>query len=50
MVLTDFESALNSVSEVGLTTIGGVSGRETFMSLWFVRRGGNLYLLPRKTV
>lgn len=46
MAFTDFENALNSTSEIELTTTGRVSGRETSRPVWFSRRDEKLYLLP----
>ena len=46
MAVTDFVSALNSTTEIELTTIGRVSGREISRPVWFVRRDEKLYLLP----
>lgn len=46
MAFTDFEKAVNNASEIGLTTTGRVSGRETSRPAWFVRRGEKLYLPP----
>jgi hypothetical protein len=46
MALADFENALNGTSEIELTTMGRVSGREISHPVWFVRRGEKLYLLP----
>jgi hypothetical protein len=46
VALTDFENALDSTSEIELTTTGRVSGRETSRPVWFIRRDEKLYLLP----
>jgi hypothetical protein len=46
VAVTDFVSALNSTTEIELTTIGRVSGREISCLVWFVRRDEKLYLLP----
>jgi hypothetical protein len=46
VAVTDFVSALNSTTEIELTTIGRVSGREISRPVWFVRRDQKLYLLP----
>jgi hypothetical protein len=46
VAVTDFETALNETSEVEVTTVGRVSGRETSRPVWFVREGDRLYLLP----
>jgi hypothetical protein len=45
VAFADFEKALNNAGEIGLTTIGRISGRETSRPVWFVRRGEKLYLL-----
>jgi hypothetical protein len=46
VAVTDFVSALNSTTEIELTTIGRVSGREISRPVWFARRDQKLYLLP----
>jgi hypothetical protein len=42
----DFETALDSTSEIELTATGRVSGRRTSRPVWFVREGDKLFLLP----
>lgn len=46
MGFSDFEIALNNTNEIGLTTTGRNTGRESSRPVWFVREGENLYLLP----
>ena len=46
MALADVMEALERTSEVELTTIGRVSGREVTVPVWFVREDERLYLLP----
>jgi deazaflavin-dependent oxidoreductase (nitroreductase family) len=46
MALADFKTALNSASEIEITTIGRTSGREISNPVWFVEQGDKLYLLP----
>jgi deazaflavin-dependent oxidoreductase (nitroreductase family) len=46
MPATGFESALGSTSEIDLTTTGRVSGRLSSRPVWYVRQGGQLFLLP----
>jgi deazaflavin-dependent oxidoreductase (nitroreductase family) len=46
MAFADFEKALNNTNEIGLTTTGRNSGRESSRPVWFVRQSENLYLLP----
>lgn len=46
MAFADFENALNNTNEIGLTTTGRNSGRESSRPVWFVRPGESLYLLP----
>ena len=46
MAVAEFVGALNSTTEIELTTIGRVSGREISLPVWFVRRDEKLYLLP----
>jgi deazaflavin-dependent oxidoreductase (nitroreductase family) len=46
MALADFKKALNSASEIEITTIGRTSGREISNPVWFVDQGDKLYLLP----
>jgi hypothetical protein len=46
MTFSDFENALSRTNEVELTTTGRASGRDSSRPVWFVGRGGTLYLLP----
>jgi len=43
---SDFQTALDSTSEIELTATGRVSGRRTSRPVWFVREGDRLFLLP----
>lgn len=45
-MFADFERALNTTSEVELTTTGRTSGRDSSRPVWFVRQGDTVYLLP----
>jgi hypothetical protein len=42
MALADFDKTM----EMELTTVGRVTGRESSRTVWFVRDGETLYLLP----
>jgi deazaflavin-dependent oxidoreductase (nitroreductase family) len=46
MSFADFENALNNTNEIELTTTGRRSGGKSSRPVWFVRQGGNVYLLP----
>jgi hypothetical protein len=46
MAGTDFEAALETTTEVDLTATGRVSGKQTSRTVWFVRQGHTVYLLP----
>jgi hypothetical protein len=46
VALADFEDALNDTDELELTCTGRTSGRESSRSVWFVREGDTVYLLP----
>ena len=42
----NFEKTLDSVKQIEITTTSRRSGHEISNPVWFVRRGGKLYLLP----
>jgi deazaflavin-dependent oxidoreductase (nitroreductase family) len=46
VTLTGFEAALEHTNEIELTTTGRVTGKPISTPVWFVRRGGKLYLAP----
>jgi deazaflavin-dependent oxidoreductase (nitroreductase family) len=46
MTLTGFGAALEHTNEIELTTTGRVTGKPISRPVWFVRRGGKLYLVP----
>jgi deazaflavin-dependent oxidoreductase (nitroreductase family) len=46
MASSGFETALDSASEVGLTTTGRKTGRESSHPVWFVRQDETIYLVP----
>jgi deazaflavin-dependent oxidoreductase (nitroreductase family) len=46
MTVTGFDAALKHKNEVELTTTGRVTGKPISCPVWFVRRGGKLYLVP----
>jgi F420H(2)-dependent quinone reductase len=46
MTLTGFEAALDHTNEIELTTTGRVTGKPISCPVWFVKRGGKLYLVP----
>jgi hypothetical protein len=46
MTLTGFGAALEHANEIELTTTGRVTGKPISCPVWFVRRGGKLYLIP----
>jgi hypothetical protein len=46
MTLTGFGAALEHTNEIELTTTGRVTGKPISCPVWFVRRGGKLYLVP----
>jgi deazaflavin-dependent oxidoreductase (nitroreductase family) len=46
MAVADFETALDTTTQLDLTATGRVSGRKTSRPVWFVRQGDMLYLLP----
>lgn len=46
MTLTGFEVALDHTNEIELTTTGRVTGKPISCPVWFVKRGGKLYLVP----
>jgi deazaflavin-dependent oxidoreductase (nitroreductase family) len=46
MTVTGFEAALENKDEIRLTTTGRVTGRMISTTVWFVRRGEKLYLVP----
>jgi hypothetical protein len=46
MTVTGFEAALPDTDEIELTTTGRVTGKLISCPVWFVRRGGKLYLVP----
>jgi deazaflavin-dependent oxidoreductase (nitroreductase family) len=46
MTLTGFEAALDHANEIELTTTGRVTGKPISCPVWFVKRGGKLYLVP----
>jgi deazaflavin-dependent oxidoreductase (nitroreductase family) len=46
MASSGFETALDRANEIGLTTTGRKTGRESSHPVWFVRQGETLYLVP----
>jgi deazaflavin-dependent oxidoreductase (nitroreductase family) len=46
MTLVSFEAALERTDEIELTTTGRVTGKPISCPVWFVKRGGKLYLVP----
>jgi deazaflavin-dependent oxidoreductase (nitroreductase family) len=46
MAVADFETALDKTTQIDLTATGRVSGQKTSRTVWFVRQGDMLYLLP----
>jgi deazaflavin-dependent oxidoreductase (nitroreductase family) len=46
MADTAFGKALENTREVEITTTGRKTGRQISLPVWFVLRGGQLYLLP----
>jgi deazaflavin-dependent oxidoreductase (nitroreductase family) len=46
MAGTAFGKALENIREVEITTTGRKTGRQISLPVWFVLRGGKLYLLP----
>ena len=46
MAVADFETALDKTMQLDLTATGRVSGQKTSRTVWFVRQGDTLYLLP----
>jgi hypothetical protein len=46
MTLTGFGAALEHTNEIERTTTGRVTGKPISCPVWFVRRGGELYLVP----
>ena len=46
MAGTAFGKALENTREVEITTTGRKTGRQISLPVWFVLRGGKLYLLP----
>jgi hypothetical protein len=46
MGFAGIEDALNDVRQIDLTTTRRASGRKHTRPVWFVRRGGSLYLMP----